>query len=60
MKNKIIELRDEELVCINGGGLSELTSLLVWGVGYYLGAAAANANNLHTSTLLGSNSRPIM
>jgi hypothetical protein len=60
MKSEIIELRNEELVYINGGGLSELTSLLVWGVGYYFGAAASNANNLHTSTLLGSNSRPIM
>jgi hypothetical protein len=24
MKNKIIELRDEDLVCINGGGLESV------------------------------------
>jgi hypothetical protein len=51
--NKLIVLNNHELLNIKGGGLAEWTSKFVDAVGYYLGAAAANAKKLHESTLFG-------
>lgn len=55
---KLNPLTDNELLLTNGGGLSELTSKIVEGVGYVLGWISAHEIPAHESALLGPNSRP--
>lgn len=58
---KLTDLNKDELRLIAGGGLTELTSSIVDGVGYVLGWFAGKEEiPASESTLLGPNSRPIM
>lgn len=57
---KLSVLSHDELLRIEGGGLSELTANFVDGVGYAVGWFWSRANSIpaHESALLGPNSRP--
>ncbi|WP_194774723.1 hypothetical protein [Pararhodonellum marinum] len=55
------DLNEKELLLIEGGGLSELTEKIVYGVGYAVGwLSTRNWSGIpaHESALLGPNARP--
>ena len=60
--DKLSILSNDELLLIEGGGLSELTSRLVHGAAYAAGWfwSRSNARPAHGSALLGPSARPIM